>query len=146
MSRFHALRVCDARRETDEATSIAFEVPDELAGDFRFTPGQYLTLRAEIGGQDMRRPYSICSAPDEGELRVAVKRIPDGRFSGFANSDIRAGDSIGVMPPQGRFCLDFDPDAGRHYVGLAGGSGVTPFMSIIKSVLAAEPDSRFTLF
>lgn len=146
MSHFHALRVRDVRKETDEATSIAFEVPDDLAGDFRFTPGQYLTLRAEIDGQDLRRPYSICSGLDEGELRVAVKRIPDGRFSGFANSGIHAGDSIEVMPPQGRFCLDFDADASRHYVGLAGGSGITPFMSIIKSVLEAEPNSQFTLF
>lgn len=146
MSRFHALQVGDVRQETDDATSIAFEVPGDLADEYQFTPGQYLTLKATIDGHELRRPYSICSGLGEGELRVAVKRIPDGRFSRFANEAIRTGDMIDVMTPTGRFCLDFDADAQRHYVGLAGGSGITPFMSIIKSVLEAEPDSRFTLF
>lgn len=146
MNQFHALRVRDVRRETDEATSIAFDVPSELAEAYQFTPGQYLTLKADIDGHELRRPYSICSGLGEKELRVAVKKIPDGRFSGFANEAIHTGDLIEVMTPTGRFCLDFDAGAQRHYVGLAGGSGITPFMSIIKSVLEAEPNSRFTLF
>lgn len=146
MTDFHRLRVADVRRETDEATSIAFEVPPDLAGEYAFVPGQYLTLKATIDGHELRRPYSICSGLGEGELRVAVKQIPDGRFSSFANAVLRQGDTIEVLPPQGRFCIDFDPAARRHYVGLAGGSGITPFMSIIKSVLKAEPKSEFTLF
>jgi ring-1,2-phenylacetyl-CoA epoxidase subunit PaaE len=146
MTDFHPLRVAEVRRETDEATSIAFEVPAELTGDYAFVPGQYLTLKAVIDGHELRRSYSICSGLGEGELRVAVKQIPDGRFSGFANSALRAGDTIEVLPPQGRFSIPFDANARRHYVGLAGGSGITPFMSIIKSVLKAEPKSEFTLF
>lgn len=146
MTDFHPLRVADVRRETDEATSIAFEVPAELAEAFAYAPGQYLTLKATIDGHELRRPYSICSGLGEGELRVAVKRIPDGRFSGFANAKLKAGDTIEVMQPQGRFTVPFDAAARRHYVGFAGGSGITPFMAIIKSVLKAEPKSEFTLF
>lgn len=143
---FHTLRVCDVRKETEEATSLCFEVPADLADDYRFIQGQYLTLKAEINGEELRRPYSVCSGLDEGELRVAVKQLPGGRFSGYVNGDVAPGDMIDVMTPMGNFHVPLDPDASRHYVGIAGGSGITPFMSIIKTVLAREPHSEFTLF
>jgi ring-1,2-phenylacetyl-CoA epoxidase subunit PaaE len=144
--RFHPLKVVDVRKETDEATSLAFEVPAELADVYRFIQGQYLTLKAEINGEELRRPYSVCAGLDEGELRVAVKQLPGGRFSGYVNQQVAPGDVIDVMTPMGNFHVPLDPDAARHYVGIAGGSGITPFMSIIKTVLAREPESRFTLF
>ena len=144
--RFHALKVVDVRRETDEATSLAFEVPCELKADYSFVQGQYLTLKSEIEGQELRRPYSICTGLDDGELRVAVKKLPGGRFSSFVNDYVSPGDLIDVMTPMGNFHVPLAPDAERHYVGFAGGSGITPFMSIIRTVLAREPQSRFTLF
>lgn len=143
---FHALKVVDVRKETEEATSLAFEVPCALASDYSFIQGQYLTLKSQISGEELRRPYSICCGLDEGELRVAVKKLPGGRFSGFVNDAVQPGDMIDVMTPMGNFHVPITPDQAKHYVGFAGGSGITPFMSIIKTVLAREPDSRFTLF
>ena len=143
--RFHRLIVTDVRRETPEAVSIAFAVPEALREAYRFTPGQYLTLKTELGGEDIRRSYSICSGLDE-ELRVAVKRVANGLFSSFANTALRPGDALDVMTPMGRFGLAPDPDAARTCVGLACGSGITPVLSIVKSMLAREPMSRFFLF
>ena len=143
---FHALTVRDVRKETDEATSLAFDVPAGLRDDYSFIQGQYLTLKADINGEELRRPYSICCGIDEGELRVAVKQLPGGRFSGFVNSEVKPGDVIDVMTPMGNFHVPIDPDRARRYVGFAGGSGITPFMSIIKTVLAREPLAEFTLF
>ena len=143
---FHALTVRDVRKETDEATSLAFDVPAELKDDYSFIQGQYLTLKAEIGGEELRRPYSICCGIDEGELRVAVKQLPGGRFSGFVNGHVKPGDVIDVMTPMGNFHVPIEPDRAKRYVGFAGGSGITPFMSIIKTVLAREPEAEFTLF
>ena len=143
--RFHRLIVTDVRRETPEAVSIAFAVPEALREAYRFTPGQYLTLKTELGGEDIRRSYSICSGLDE-ELRVAVKCVANGLFSSFANTALRPGDALDVMTPMGRFGLAPDPDAARTYVGLACGSGITPVLSILKSMLAREPTSRFFLF
>jgi ring-1,2-phenylacetyl-CoA epoxidase subunit PaaE len=142
---FFSLKITDVRRETDEATSLAFDVPSELRDAYGYAQGQYLTLKADVEGEELRRPYSICSAIDEGEMRVAVKRLPGGRFSNFVNDNVKPGDSIDVMTPLGNFYVPLDPAAERHYVGFAGGSGITPFMSIIKTVLAHEPKSRFTL-
>lgn len=150
MSKFHRLTVSDVRRETDDTVSIAFAVPEDLKADYRFTPGQYLTLKAELGGEDVRRTYSICSAANDyagaGELRVAVKRVEGGLFSSYANQNIAKGDRIEVMVPDGRFTVAPDPAAARSYVAFASGSGITPVMSMIRSVLAAEPESSFTLF
>jgi len=146
MSKFHRLKVSDVRRETDDTVSIAFQVPDALKAEYGFTPGQYLTLKAELGGEDVRRTYSICSASGEGELRVAVKRVDGGLFSAYANQNIATGDEIEVMTPDGRFTVAPDPGAAKTYVAFASGSGITPVMSMIKSVLAAEPGSSFTLF
>ncbi len=146
MVKFHPLKVREVRRETKDAVSIAFDVPEDLKDSYRFSPGQYLTLKAEIGGEEVRRSYSICSAAGEGDLRVAVKRVTDGVFSRYANDDIAVGDSIDVMEPDGRFTVDPEDRASRNYVAFAAGSGITPIMSIVKSVLAGEPDSTVTLF
>lgn len=144
--RFHRLTIQDVRRETPDAVSIAFAVPDDLAEAYHFTPGQYLTLKTAIGGEEVRRSYSICSGAHEGELRIAVKRLDGGLFSCFANETLKPGDSIEVMPPMGRFGVAPDPEAARLHVGFAAGSGITPIMSIIRTVLAREPRSRFVLF
>ena len=142
---FHPLRVATVERETDDAVSVAFDLPDALRPRFAFRPGQYLTLRAVLGGQDVRRSYSICSGLDDHRLRVAIKRVPGGRFSAWANAALAAGDTLDAMPPAGRFAVLPDPAAARAYLGVAAGSGITPVLSILKSVLAREPGSRFTL-
>lgn len=143
--KFHPLKVAEVRRETADAISLRFEVPAELAEEYRFIPGQHLTVRASVDGESLRRSYSICSAPDDGELRVAIKKVPGGRFSTWANGGIKAGDTIEVMTPKGRFCAEVDAAARRHYVAFAAGAGITPIISMIRSTLKAEPGSRFTL-
>lgn len=144
--RFHRLTIRDLRRETADAVSIAFDVPAGLADDYRFTPGQYLTLRAAIDGEDLRRSYSICSGPDDGELRIAVKRVEGGVFSDWVNRTLQPGDAIEVMTPTGRFGTPCIPERPRIHVGFAAGSGITPVLSILRGVLAREPESRFFLF
>ncbi|MGL4967633.1 MAG: 1,2-phenylacetyl-CoA epoxidase subunit PaaE [Inquilinus sp.] len=144
--RFHRLTIRDLRRETADAVSIAFDVPDGLADDYRFAPGQYLTLRATIDGEDMHRSYSICSGPDDGELRIAVKRVEGGVFSDWVNRSLQPGDAIEVMTPTGRFGAPCIPERPRIHVGFAAGSGITPVLSILRGALAREPDSRFFLF
>jgi len=146
MARFTSLKVRDVRPETSDSVSIALDVPEEQRAAFRYLPGQYLTLRQEIDGQDVRRSYSICSGLEDGEIRVAVKRVEGGAFSSFANDALKPGDMLDVMLPEGRFTVEPDPEAARTYVAFAAGSGITPVLSIAKSVLAAEPESRFTLF
>lgn len=142
---FHELKVADVRRETPAAVSIAFAVPPALAAAYRFSPGQHLTLRKRNGGAEIRRSYSICTGLDDGELRIAVKKVEGGAFSGFANEAIRVGDTIEVMTPQGRFGLAPEPGAARLHLAIAAGSGITPIMSILRSVLRREPESRFVL-
>ncbi len=142
---FHTLTVKEVRRETDAATSVAFAVPDDLTETYRFTQGQYLTLRTKVDGQDLRRPYSVCVAPDAGELRVCVKKMPGGRFSGFVNDRLKAGDSLEVMPPMGRFHAPLNGSEGKNYLFIAAGSGITPVISNIATILAAEPASLITL-
>jgi len=144
-ARFHPLKVKDVRRETAECVSLGLEVPPELAERFRHTQGQYLNVRARLGGEELRRSYSICSGADEGELRIAVKAVPDGRFSSWANRELKAGDTLEAMPPEGRFFVPLDPARARHYVAFAAGSGITPVLSLITTTLAREPRSRFTL-
>lgn len=143
--KFHPLKIAEVRRETAEAISLRFEVPAELADDYRFVQGQHLTLKANVGGEELRRSYSICAGVDDGELRVAIKKIGGGRFSTWANASIKAGDVIEVMTPEGRFHTELDPANARHYVAFAAGSGITPILSLIKTTLRTEPDSRFTL-
>ena len=142
---FHALRVAEIVPETSEANSIRFDVPAELRERFAFRAGQHLTLRAMIDREEVRRNYSLCTAPDEQDWMVTVKRIGGGLFSNWVGDTLRAGDSLEVMPPHGSFTTEFDPARSRHLVGIAGGSGITPVMSLIKSVLKYEPQSRFTL-
>lgn len=142
---FHPLRVRSVRPDTPEAVIVSFEVPDELRPVFGFTQGQYLTLRKEIDGQDLRRSYSICAGVDDDELRVGVRKVAGGVFSNWINDQLKPGDTISVMAPQGRFFVPIDPGAAHHYLGVAGGSGITPILSIMKTVLAREPASRFTL-
>lgn len=142
---FHRLRIADRRQETPDAVSLAFAVPDAMRPVFAFRPGQYLTLRARIAGQELRRAYSICSAPDDGELRVAIRQVSGGAFSPYATTALQPGDMIDVMPPQGRFGALPAPSAPRLYLALAAGSGITPILSILSAALAREPDSRFIL-
>lgn len=143
---FHPLEVAEVRRETSGAVSLRLNLPAEVADQFRFTPGQHLTLRAMIGGEDVRRNYSICSSPADDELRVAIKEIPGGLFSGWANATLQAGDRIEVMPPHGSFTWTFDPARKATYAGFAGGSGITPILSLLKTALAVELESTFVLF
>jgi ring-1,2-phenylacetyl-CoA epoxidase subunit PaaE len=142
---FHRLRIADIRRETPESVSLAFAVPPELNEAYRFSAGQHVTLRLPIAGEEVRRSYSICSGVDEGELRIAIKRQEGGLFSTFANERLRPGDALDVMTPAGHFTLPLAPQAARTYLGIAAGSGITPLQSLIKTVLAREPDSRFFL-
>jgi ring-1,2-phenylacetyl-CoA epoxidase subunit PaaE len=144
--RFHRLTVSDLRRETVDAVSLTFTIPKELAGDYSFSPGQYLTLRTMLDGEEVRRSYSICSGPDDGELRIALKKVDGGAFSSWAADELKAGDELDVMTPTGRFGVVPAPDEARTYVGFAAGSGITPILSIVKGVLAREPKSRFFLF
>ncbi|MFN3987972.1 MAG: 1,2-phenylacetyl-CoA epoxidase subunit PaaE [Rhodocyclaceae bacterium] len=143
--KFHPLRVAEVRRETADAISLAFDVPAELAEDYRFVQGQHLTLKASLGGEEVRRSYSICAGVEDAELRVAIKKIPGGRFSSWAFEAIKPGDVVDVMTPEGRFHTDLDPAHRKHYVAFAAGSGITPILSLIKTTLKAEPHSRFTL-
>ena len=146
MARFHALKIAEVVRETEDAVVVGFEVPVELAVDYAFVQGQHLTLRREIDGEDVRRNYSICSAVDEGRLRIAIKKVEGGRFSGFANESLKPGDTLEVMTPTGSFHTPLDPAQAKTYVAFAAGSGITPIISIIKTTLAREPESRFLLF
>src|SRR5258707_3105296 len=144
--RFHRLAVNDLRRESADAVSLTFTIPTELADNYRFAPGQYLTLRTTMDGEEVRRSYSICSGPDDGELRIAVKKVDGGAFSNWAAEELKTGDELDVMTPTGRFGVAPAPEQARLYVGFAAGSGITPILSIVKGVLAREPDSRFFLF
>lgn len=142
---FHKLRIKDIRRETEDSVSLCFDLPEDLTDSFRFTAGQHLTLRTELDGEDIRRNYSICVAPDDGELRVAIKRIEGGAFSTWANNSLAVGDDLEVMTPHGSFTWAFDGKRSATYVGFAGGSGITPILSLLKTALRAEPKSRFVL-
>lgn len=142
---FHRLKIADIRRETPDAVSIAFSVPLNLRDAYRFQPGQHLTLRTDRNGEDIRRSYSICTGLDDGELRVAIKKVEGGAFSVLCNDLFKLGDEIDVMTPQGRFGLAPDPSAARNYLAIVAGSGITPVLSLLRSILKREPKSRFAL-
>ncbi|MCG8597862.1 MAG: phenylacetate-CoA oxygenase/reductase subunit PaaK [Kiloniellales bacterium] len=146
MARFHALKIADVVRETEDAVVVAFELPAELAEDYAFVQGQHLTLRREIDGEDLRRSYSICNGVDEDRLAIAIKKVEGGRFSSFANDSLKPGDTLEVMTPTGSFHTPLDPAQAKTYVAFAAGSGITPIASIIKTALAREPESRVLLF
>ncbi|KAB2810215.1 1,2-phenylacetyl-CoA epoxidase subunit PaaE [Phaeocystidibacter luteus] len=142
---FHKLSVSDVRRETEDCVSVAFDLPSDLQDKYRFKPGQYLTLRTEIDGNDVRRSYSICSCPQDGELRVAIKRVDGGVFSTYANKTLKVGDELDVMTPIGNFTSEFVAGQTNQYVAIAAGSGITPIMSLIKTALQTEENSKFIL-
>ncbi len=146
MRNFHPLKVKEITRETDDCVSILFDVPQELKDSFKFIQGQYLTLLTDIGGEEVRRSYSICSGVDDDELRVAIKKVEGGRFSTFANERLKEGEVLQVMPPMGRFYTELKPSEQRHHVAFAAGSGITPVLSLIKTTLFRESKSVFTLF
>jgi len=146
MTKFHPLEVTEIRRETADSVSIRFSAPSNEHADFSFKAGQYLTLEHAIDGQQVRRSYSLCAAPEDGELRVAIKEVEGGLFSTYANRKLKAGDVVQSMPPQGRFVLEAQEGARRSFVGMAAGSGITPILSQIRHILAQEPGSSFTLF
>ncbi|WP_426174286.1 1,2-phenylacetyl-CoA epoxidase subunit PaaE [Massilia sp. TWR1-2-2] len=146
MSKFHPLTVAAVRNETRDTIAVTFNVPPELADSFRYQQGQHLTLRALINDEDVRRSYSICSSVQDDLLRVAIKRTTGGLFSTWANDTVKPGTVIDVMPPMGHFNTQLSADNTRNYVAFAAGSGITPILSIIKTTLLAEPNSRFTLF
>lgn len=143
--KFHTLRIADVRKEIEDAVSISFEVPSDLVSEYFFKPGQYLTMRTQINGEEVRRSYSICSAPFENELRVAVKRVKGGLFSNYANEALHAGASIDVMTPMGNFTTEINENQEKTYVFFAGGSGITPILSLIKTILVDESKSAVTL-
>lgn len=142
---FYPLTITHIERETADALSIRLDVPTELQPVFAFKPGQHLTIRATINGEDIRRNYSLCVAPHEQQLKVAIKQISGGVFSNWAAATLKAGDILDVMPPHGSFTVEFEPTRYEHYVGFAGGSGITPILSLMKTALNDEPHSHFTL-
>lgn len=146
MRKFHPLTVSATRQDTRDTIVVTFAVPQELQDTYRYTQGQHLTLRAAVGGEDLRRSYSICSAVQENSLRVAIKRTPGGAFSTWANDTLKPGAVLDVMPPMGHFNAPLSAANRKHYLGFAAGSGITPMLSIIKTTLLTEPRSSFTLF
>lgn len=145
MTHFHTLKISAVRRDTRDAVIVSFDIPSALTSEFHYQPGQHITLRAQIQGDEVRRSYSICSAIQDTELRIAIKKVSDGLFSTWATTSLEAGMMIDVMPPTGNFHLPLDATQQHHYLAIAAGSGITPIFSIIKSTLLAEPQSRFTL-
>ena len=142
---FHRLTVKDIKKETPECVSVLFDVPAELKKDFQFSQGQSLTMRTTINGEEVRRTYSICSSPLENQLKVAIKKVEGGLFSGFANEQLKKGDILDVMQPVGKFYTELNPAQKKNYLAFAAGSGITPVLSLIKTTLATEPGSIFTL-
>ena len=145
MSKFNVLTVKEVRQETPNAVSILFDIPEALQADYTFTAGQYLNIKYSFEGKEIRRAYSICTPPKSKEIRVVVKKVPYGAFSSFANTELRAGDTLNVQTPEGRFTLEPDTKATNNYAAFVAGSGITPVLSIIKTVLEEEPQSTFVL-
>ncbi|MFV8334837.1 2Fe-2S iron-sulfur cluster-binding protein [Flavobacterium sp. RSP29] len=145
MSSFLKLIIKEVKRETKDAVSILFNVPEELKANYTFVAGQYINLRLTLDGEEIRRAYSICSAPDSGELRIAVKAVKNGAFSQFANTKLKAGDVLEVGKPEGKFTFEPQADRQKNYAAFVAGSGITPVLSILKSVLKNEPKSSFIL-
>ncbi|EIA09997.1 ferredoxin--NADP reductase [Flavobacterium frigoris] len=145
MPSFLKLIIKEVRRETAAAVSILFNVPEELKPNYTFVAGQYVNLRLKLDGQEIRRAYSICSSPESGELRIAVKAVKNGAFSQFANTKLKAGDALEVGKPEGKFTFEPQADRQKNYAAFVSGSGITPVISIIKTMLKSEPKSSFVL-
>ena len=145
MSSFYKLHIKEVKHETPNAISVAFTIPAELKSVYTFIAGQYVNLKLTLDGQEIRRAYSICSSPNSGELRIAIKSVKSGHFSKFANENLKAGDILEVSQPEGRFTFEPNNEKQKNYAAFAAGSGITPVMSILKSVLESEPNSTFVL-
>lgn len=145
MSKFHEIKVASVRQETRDAIVVTFDVPAALTDQFHYLQGQHLTLRAHLNGEELRRSYSICSAVQDQTLRIAIKRVPGGVFSNWANDTLKPGSRVEVMPPSGHFNAPLVPEQRKHYVAFAAGSGITPVFSIVKTILITEPHSQVTL-
>lgn len=142
---FHSLKVKDIKRETSLCVSVSLEIPEELKNEYTYQAGQYITFKKEMEGEELRRSYSLCSSPLEDDFRVAIKQVDGGRFSTFANTGLKPGDTVEVMTPMGNFTTKLDAANKKNYMAFAAGSGITPILSLIKTVLNTEPDSSFTL-
>lgn len=145
MAAFHNLKIKSITRETKDCVTLLFDVPEHLKGDFKFTAGQYITLKTTINGEEIRRDYSLCSSPKSGDLKVAVKAVENGLFSNFANTQLKENDSLDVATPNGRFTFSPIPNAKRVVAAFAAGSGITPILSIAKTALEEENESEFIL-
>jgi len=142
---FHSLKVKEIKKETEDCVSVSFEIPENVKQDFTFKQGQSLTMRTKINKEEVRRTYSICSSPLDNEWKVAIKKVEDGLFSSFANTELKKGDVLEVMEPVGKFYSELNAANKKNYLGFAAGSGITPLLSIIKTTLRTEPNSNFTL-
>jgi ring-1,2-phenylacetyl-CoA epoxidase subunit PaaE len=145
MPAFKKLIIKEIKRETKDAVSIVFNIPTELQPNYEFVAGQYLNIRLTLDGEEIRRAYSICSSPESGELRIAVKAVKNGKFSQFANTKLKVGDILEVAEPEGKFTFEPQADRQKNYAAFVAGSGITPAMSILKSVLKSEKRSSFVL-
>ena len=146
MKNFHSLNIKEIIRETPKAVSIVFDLPNDLKPVFKFTAGQYITIKKEINGEELRRSYSLCSTPQSEEIKVTVKEVEGGKFSSFANNQLQVGESLDVFPPEGKFVFEAQPSKTHHtYAAFAAGSGITPVLSIIKTALKEEEHSKFVL-
>ncbi|GMQ92812.1 MAG: hypothetical protein BMS9Abin12_0289 [Acidimicrobiia bacterium] len=144
-ARFHKLSVASIDELTHESVRVTFDIPTELEATYVHIPGQHVVVKASIGGETVRRSYSICSRAGAASLQIGIKHLPGGAFSSFANTELTVGDVVEVTPPTGEFTIETDPSNRRHYIAIVAGSGITPVLSMVESVLADEPDSRFTL-
>lgn len=145
MSKFFPLKIKNVIRETEQAVSLEFQIPQEHRSEFKFTAGQYITIKTTIDGKEIRRAYSICTAPGEETFKVTVKEVEGGIFSVVANNKLKPGDVLEVHPPEGRFVFEPQPNASNFYAAFAAGSGITPVLSILKTALKGEPKSKFVL-
>lgn len=146
MADFHKVNIADIYKETKDTVVVEFEIPKKLQQNFSFKQGQHLTLRKIINDEDVRRSYSLCSSPLDKKWKVAIKQIPGGVFSTYANTKLKSGDTIELMEPSGNFYVDVQPTFSKNYIAFAAGSGITPMLSIIKTHLLSEPNSTFKLF
>ena len=146
MAKFHSIKIQDIYKETKDCSVVTFDIPDDLKTSFNYNQGQYLTLKAIIDDQEVRRSYSLCSSPIENKWQVAIKKINGGIFSTFVNDNLKTGDLIDVMPPNGKFFTPINSEKAKNYIFFTAGSGITPILSIIKTHLAAEPKATFKLF
>jgi len=146
MAKFHSIKVGDIYKETKDCSVVSFEIPEELKSEFQYNHGQHLTLKAIIDGKDERRSYSLCSSPTENKWQVAVKKVNGGLFSNYINEKVKKGDTLEIMAPSGKFFKEANSETAKNYIMFAAGSGITPILSIIKTHLALEPNSKFQLF